>query len=368
MQDFPFPHKDSSDAPRPFLSGAEFRERVEREGELRCATVEGQCLDELELNGVTLQDVHFVGCSMHRVRFDDVICIDCSFRSVNFLKSAIKDLVAIRCHFTELFLSSVHLSESQFLGGTMIGTESDEVVMHSVFFDKTDLSGLRSPQADLNMVTFSGCTLSDATFTGSCFERVTFLEADLRSAQLQQVAMDSCVLNKVNVAGVSFAGQTLRGCQWQRSVLAGCDFTKSVLDGSGFKDCDLSTALFTEASVCYSSFPESNLRQVIAESALFNRSNLAGVDFTGAVLREASFKESVLQGAKLHDVPMQNSILDYADLSWCEMTGNLNLSGASTYRTRCHAVRGLAQLPEGAIPTDQELLRAELYRPPGDAA
>ena len=174
----------------------------------------------------------------------------------------------------------------------------------------TDLSGAIFTAGYFGFTNFSGADLSDADFSGANAESANFNEANLNNTNFQGAYLNGVIL-------CTYTGTPLN-MGWQETFFTEEDCTgecgDAVLDCSGVCDGD---AYEDECGTCDSdpsndciTCDASNWQDFYPDmqGCNFDGSNLAGLDFTGTDLSEATFGGAYLGGG----VNFSYSNLEYA--------------------------------------------------------
>lgn len=115
-------------------------------------------------------------------------------------------------------------------------------------------------------------------------------------------------------------GCVLVGTVWQQSQLNGIDLTYSLLYGADFSGCSMKGAIFDAVMGNAGYGPGASLD--------WEPLGFVGVDFTGASLQLASFKDAQLRGAVFQNALLHRATLNGADLTDACFAG-ADVSGAS---------------------------------------
>jgi len=158
-------------------------------------------------------------------------------------------------------------------------------------------TGWNVTEADLNGLDFRGCE----------FVRCRAGHANFSSSNSTEVRFLFCDFNNSKWRGTIVSSAYFRDCKPTGAQLA----VANTLMPPAFERCLLINA---------------NLRGLS-----FRRAQLDGVDFQGADLREADFRDAVLTGCSLREANVTNARFEGADLRGADL-GSLRLADASRFK------------------------------------
>ena len=165
-------------------------------------------------------------------------------------------------------------------------------------------------------------------------------EALLEKRNLRQIRLEGCILREAHLANADLSGAELQGCDFSNADLRGtrlraadlrgCDFTGARLDGADLSGARLDTIspetlaglrhAYARAVQLGKAEPsEDALPETL--TARFDGARLAGCDFRGADLAQASFRHANLTGADLRDAKLAAVDFAFADLAGARLVG-----------------------------------------------
>ena len=148
-----------------------------------------------------------------------------------------------------------------------------------------DVSGLDLREADLSRIKANGpllnkCDLRGVPFVEFSALRARFEDANAEGADFREAHLMESSFSRANLKAAFFTGATLHICGFLHADLEGADFCGADLEASFTTGANLRNAVF---------------RKVRGRWMELDDSNLAGADFTEAVLVGADFSSTVTQ-------------------------------------------------------------------------
>ena len=152
-------------------------------------------------------------------------------------------------------------------------------------------------------------------------------EADLNG--LDFMAANSCAaaLGHANFSSCNFTEARFLFCDFNNTKWRG-----TIVSSALFQDCELTGAQMAVANTLMSpAFERCLLINANLRGLSFRRGQLDGVDFQGADLRDADFRDAVLTGCSLREANVTNARFEGADLRGADL-GSLQLADASRFK------------------------------------
>ncbi len=139
-----------------------------------------------------------------------------------------------------------------------------------------DYSNARIDELEYEYTLFSNCDFTNARLNGVEFIDCTFENCNLSNASLDGASIKNCTFIECKMLGVSFSQTRDFGFEMhaQNCNLSFVSFDKKKVYKSTFKNCNMEGVNFTQADLSKSKISSCNLLD-----ALFNTTNLSGVDF-----------------------------------------------------------------------------------------
>ncbi|MDR2140832.1 MAG: pentapeptide repeat-containing protein [Deltaproteobacteria bacterium] len=273
--------------------------------------------------------------------------------------------------------------------------------LSGLVFDHCSLVGVTFSDTQLADCVFLDCDLTGANFVGDSFYRVRF-ESPLTKVNLSRASLNSCVLANGEFQDVSlalatvfecdfgpkarfvksvFSSAVVANCQFGQAVFQGCALDLLVVKDTSFGSLSLIDSVAVQLQAAGLRLPKFSVQGTDLALANFSQSDLSGAKLAGMSLAGAFFKETLLVGANLSEAKAAKAIFKGADLSHADLSRfsaplsdfsrakltQAKLSGADFSGAKLHRVQDLDSLAsfkaEGASYTDEELARAEDFRP-----
>jgi uncharacterized protein YjbI with pentapeptide repeats len=253
---------------------------------LRGANLSGANLEKADLSGADLTGAILEGCNLSGSDLTGAKLI-----GVQGLK--------IRCR--EAWLEDVSLVDSDFTGGdfreaVLNGVNAVGTVFNAVRFSgaevlNADLSGADMTEARLANADFSGTKLDSAVLVQAKMGETEFTRASMKEADLTGARGSGVKLNHVDLSGAVLREADLTEADFGGSNLSGADLTRADLARASLEGAVLAKAIFVHASLDEVELSETQLKDIITESAEEDTDLVEEIVFTD--LRVASVEGTV---------------------------------------------------------------------------
>ena len=263
-------------------------------------------------------------------------------------------------------LSGEDLSNLDLSGLDMQGVDFSDAILVGVnlsqsILSKSDFTHSILSKADLSSADLRRAVLKDADLTGSILVNADLSEADIKDAIFDSANLKNAVLDHSSAEGASFYEADLTSVSFQNVQARAADFSKSRLSDSNFSGASL-----IEASV---------------EDAEGLRVNMSGADLTGlrasgktnfsngcfqkviapysiwenAILNDADFSMSQMEGANFASTSLKSAIFIGADLKYAR------LSKANLFQAKCMTMNLFEASLEKSDLTMTDLRASNIY-------
>jgi uncharacterized protein YjbI with pentapeptide repeats len=152
-------------------------------------------------------------------------------------------------------------------------------------------------------------------------------EADLNGLDLKGCQFVRCRAGHANFSSCNFTEARFRFCDFNNTKWRG-----TTVSSAFFQDCKLTGAQMVVANTLMPlAFERCLLINANLRGLSFRRSQLDGVDFQCADLRDADFRDAVLTGCSLREANVTKARFEGADLRGADL-GSLQLGDASRFK------------------------------------
>ena len=237
------------------------------------------CQESVNLSGLDLSGMHFVGMNLHYANFNGANLRHANFEGTDLYAARFDGADATHANFSNVNLQWVRFSETD-----LSCTRFRQVNFRGVEFHRTILQQADFMEENLSSTKFYQCDLRWANLTRANISNAHFHSIDFRGAKIIDGNLDYASFCDVDFRAATFNGSHLRNVQFFWPNLRGVDFRKTdigCLDLSGF---DLSGSNL--GGVC------------LAQSRLYGtnlfKANLSGTGLSKLYPNGAVWKESDL--------------------------------------------------------------------------
>ncbi len=245
------------------------------------------------------------------------------------------------------WLDGADLSGCNLAGARLAGAVLAHARLDAAVLDGADLSGANLGRARMFGTSLRQASLRDAILSGAVLERAVLHRVDLSGATLVETAM----------RGVDLSGARATKVVFLRLALTGLIADGALFDRSQFVECDLSGARFARASFVRCGFVTCKLPGAdFTEAALQRCAFVKDTDLAGARFTRANMPEANLRGLRLAGADFSQAVLDKADFSKCDLTA------ARLPRARAIGAQFVAANLAGADLTHGNFTQASLAR------
>jgi uncharacterized protein YjbI with pentapeptide repeats len=175
---------------------------------------------------------------------------------------------------------------------------------------------------DLRFAKLDRTDLHQADFTGANVEGASFVGADLRAVTMQCGDINMLLLTNDRTAArcTSARGADFSRARMTDARLSGVDLTGAKLEDVRLENADMSFALMSGADFANAHLDGADMTGgVELLGASFLVASMQGTDLTGAKLSGANFSSASLQGAVLNHTHLEGAALRDADLEGADL-------------------------------------------------
>ena len=236
--------------------------------DLSSAWLNSKDMHHAYLRNSTLTNADFGYSDLSQAFFDNASLQQANFADANLSYSSLSNTNLESANFSGADLTYASLAEAN-----LTFTNFTNAIVHGAYFASTTDSGFTANQL-----------YSTASYQSGNLYRIRFRESDL--------------------AGWDFTGQDLRFASFYASNLANTNFSEAYLGSSSLKNTDLTGANLTDALLNSADLENANFTDAIIQGARFHRSTQNG--FTAAQFYStSSYQTGDLSGVKLDNCYLQ---------------------------------------------------------------
>ena len=206
------------------------------------------------------------------------------------------------CRMDEADFTFTLAAEADFSGASLCRAKFKQTVLQKAVFQEADFSEVK-----MELTTLGECDCRGARFDGAELNLCNFSKAMLEETSFVEAGLSLCALKEIKAAGADFRGLRAFKCLVSKAELGGADFS-----GAALSEC-----LFQESEAVGLCLAGADLRKFYLDM----ESNFCRADFSGADLREASFRLSRLNGAIFYQARLDNALILQCDLSGAYLSG-----------------------------------------------
>lgn len=293
--------------------------------DLRGVNFRGAWLESVDLRQANVSEADFTAAVLAHANFDGAVGVRTVLKGANLGRTRWKGAVFDDADFSEAQLGHADLS-----GMALRRAHLQGAMLFDTLWAGTDAHGLHAPGQLFYRLSLPGLALAEAELAGCQFVECNLTGIDLRAADLAGANMLTCQLT-----GAKFGGSRGPGMVFaQRCILIDADFSKAQMPGANFGAADMSRARMVGstldgANLCEAQAPDSDWRLASAKGALLRRTVLRRSQLAGV-----NFSDAILQHADLRGCDLRNSNLFAADLSRVKLDGDVRLEDALLQRAR----------------------------------
>ena len=221
-----------------------------------------------------------------------------------------------RAEVREAVASGQSLAQRDLAGADLSGLDLVGADLTGAILIGANLSGARVVNTR-----FDGASLSEAELSLASFESCSFREADMTSVRALRARMHDCDLRDATVAVSYLREARLSSCRLARADLRESDLGDAELRGCALDEADLSGAILTKTCFRESTLVEASIERAQGAGLSMDGCDASGLRASDACdLKDASFKKTVLSGARfggarLHRANLSLAALGRADFS-----------------------------------------------------
>lgn len=257
------------------------------------------------------------------------------FENTDQVKSFIADMIlfrGIRCgsgldlsrvHLPEAKFRSLNLSNSNFSGAILTGSDLRYAKLRNSILTGADLTGSRMEVTDL----------VGAKMRSSILRKCHLQKAKLQDVELKDCVLDGSDLSEADIRGTIFEGSSLVGVKFDHTEAHCINLAKGLLTSASFRGALLPEANFSQAEVSNSNFETAELingnfraatlcraqcQKANFDKGQFENSDLSEANLTEAQLSHASFRKAKLTKAVFNNCRGMSTNFSETDLEDAE--------------------------------------------------
>lgn len=160
---------------------------------------------------------------------------------------------------------------------------------------------------------------------------VRFVGWNLNGIDLSRLDLWGCAFVRCRAGGADFSFCDLTEGRFESCDLNNTNWHGASLSSGIFQDCKLTGAQFADARTLGLVFARCLLINAQLHKFSFRKTSLDTIDFQGADLTEADFRNATFVGCNLRDANVTHARFEGADLRGADL-GNLRLADASRFK------------------------------------
>jgi uncharacterized protein YjbI with pentapeptide repeats len=232
------------------------------------------------------------------------------------------------------------LSNMDLSGLDMEGVDFSDAILDGANFEKSiltkaDFTNSTLQKANLLSAELKGTVLKDANLTQALLTGANLSGADIQDTIFDQASLQSALFESCNAENASFYESDLTAASFKNAQIRAADFSKSTLIDANFHGASLTEASVEDADGVRINMKKANLSGLKASGKTnFSKGCFRGVVapysiWEGAILDEADFSMSSMEGANFASASLKSAVFVGSDLKYAR------LSKADLYQARC---------------------------------
>ncbi|WP_127089612.1 DUF2169 family type VI secretion system accessory protein [Aquabacter cavernae] len=302
--------------------------------DLRGRDLAGVDLAGADLSGADLTGAFLERANLARARLCGANLSEAVLTEARLEQADFSDAVLVGANLSRVKAAGARFDRARFGGGLVLdadfsGVSAVGAAFSDMRFIATRLAGADFSEARLQDLVFMRVQASEMRLDRASLRQCQALECDFSGASLEGGFLDRCAFLALTAPGLRAAQADVRGTSFLGGAkLAGADFSGGLLSEASFLGADLSGARFLRAVCdrtlfCEAGLADADFRLASLRRALLDNAGLVRADFGGAQLMEAQLHRADLSAAFLRKANLYG-----ADLSDAVMIG-ADLSGAN---------------------------------------
>ena len=312
------------------LSNADLTDTILCEADLSNANLADANLKKVDLTGAKLGNAVLNGADLSGTNFTGATVNEADLTDANFTDATLKGADLRGANLTKAILKGAVLSEANLASA----------VLAESCLEDADITGANLSGADLKKAHLENSSLREVDFTEADLSGAVLSRAALNDAVFERVKLHNAVLEEVVAVDANFSEADLTNAKFSKSDFSKADFSKSILNEADFREAKLEDASvegarglkvnfnkadltrlrasegcdFTESTFRESNGFESIWHDAVLKDADFTLSKMQGADFTKAILQNADFSAADMKHARFRKADMKLAKLLYMNL------------------------------------------------------
>jgi uncharacterized protein YjbI with pentapeptide repeats len=269
-------------------------------------------LSDLDLEGIDFSGAKFSGvvlknANLGKANLTDAVLTDANLTHVDLTGAILTGADLTGANLTNAILKGADLSHTGLKGADLTGVDVSDA----------NLTGAILADALLKDTHLTGANLSGADLTNAVLEKACLKDADLTESDLSEAVLNHAVLNDAVFEKAKMKGTLLEGAEAVDANFSEADLSHAKLAGGDFTGTDFSKSILNDAD-----FTKAKMQDASVEGAKGIHVNFAGADLTRLrASEECDFSESSFRNATGLESIWHDAVLTEADFSFSKMQG-----------------------------------------------
>lgn len=311
------------------LSNAVLTGAILKGAEITNGNLTGAILINVDLTDAKLGNAVLTGANLSNSNLTSAFLNKSNLINVNITEGLLKSTDLTEANLTKAILKTADISDANLKGANLTGVDISDANLTNANLTESCMEGANTTSAN-----FSGANLKKANLKKACLKEADFTESELTDADLsgaslnesvfEKAKMNSVVLVGVKAVDANFSEADLANAKMSNSDFSKADFSKSILNEADFREAKLEDASVEGAKGLKVNFNKADLTRLRASE---------GCDFTESTFRETTGLESIWHDAVLKDADFALSRMQGADFTKANLQ-NTDFSAADMKYTR----------------------------------
>ena len=268
------------------------------------------------MNDADLSGAIFIGAVMTQVNLTDAYLINTTLKGADLAESNLTNAILKNAD-----LSDVNLKKANLTGADMSEANLTSAVLTDSSMEDSDVTGANLSGADLKKANLKKACLKETDFTKANLSESDLTQATLTDAVFEKANMQGVVLVVVEATDANFSEADLSNAKLSKSDFSGADFSKSIFNEADFRESKLEDTSVEGAKGLKVNFNKADLTRLRASEgcdfseSTFRETNGFESIWHDALLKDADFSLSRMQGADFTKAILQNADFSAADMA-----------------------------------------------------
>lgn len=315
----------------PILTREVVQERAKQNDSFEGEDLRGIDLSDLDLKGINFSGANFSNVVLKKSDFSKATLANAILVSVDLSNTDLKDAILCEADLSNSNLTHANLKKTDLTGAKLGNAVLNGAVLSEANLTGAIATKAEARNTDLTDTTLKGADLRGADLTKAVLKGAFLSEANLTSAVLAEASLEDADITGANLSGADMKKANLEKSCLREGDFTEADLSGAVLNSAALNDTVFEKARLHNAVLVGVEAVDANFSEADLTHAKMSNSDFSKADFSKSILNEADFREAKLEDASVEGARGLKVNFNKADLTRLRASEGCDFS-QSTFR------------------------------------